>query len=57
MADDSVCLGLHEAMKWSRDQWRAGKADAADSRDCQPETSPGKQFGILNWVPYIHFGA
>lgn len=57
MADDSVCLGLHEAMKWSRDQWRTGKVETADARDCQADISFGKHSGILNWVPYVHFGA
>jgi tetratricopeptide (TPR) repeat protein len=57
MGDDSVCLGLHEAMKWSRDQWRTGKVETVDSRDCQPETSHEIHSGILNWVPYVHFGA
>lgn len=56
---ESVCLGLHTAIKWCRDQWRGGVL-----RETDPAITSGRDYGQQNarhkrgfeWVPYIHFG-
>jgi hypothetical protein len=56
MTDESICIGLHTAVKQFRDQWRAsGKSESRAERDYgfmdtdQPIS--------LDWVPFVHFGA
>lgn len=66
MTDDSVCLGLHTALKQCRDQWRSQciqKVETDDgvrptmheARDYRPMLTD--QARVLDWTPYVHFGA
>jgi hypothetical protein len=57
LTDDSVCRGLHKALKQLRDEWRLSTEDftARSLRDFGPSSTG--QSAALAWVPYVHFGA
>ncbi|KFY93769.1 hypothetical protein V500_03543, partial [Pseudogymnoascus sp. VKM F-4518 (FW-2643)] len=63
---ESVCLGLHTAIKWCRDQWRVGvlRETGESTYAADPAIISGRDYGQqsarhtrgFEWVPYIHFG-
>ena len=63
---ESVCLGLHMAIKWCRDQWRGGVLHETGESiyAADPDITSGRDYGQqsarhmrgFEWVPYIHFG-
>ncbi|KAF2823976.1 hypothetical protein CC86DRAFT_457554 [Ophiobolus disseminans] len=62
LTDESVCLGLHNAIRKLRDEWLFAKAaERGRTRDhrlprdalvCEEDDNEGS----LSWVPYVHFG-
>ena len=63
---ESVCLGLHTAIKWCRDQWRGRvlRETGESTYAADPAITSGRDYGQqsarhtrgFEWVPYIHFG-
>ncbi|KAM0127188.1 hypothetical protein ACHAO1_009668 [Botrytis cinerea] len=63
---ESVCLGLHTAIKWCRDQWRGGllRETGESTYAADPAITSERDYGPkiarhtrgFEWVPYIHFG-
>ena len=66
ISHESVCLGLHKAIKWCRDQWRSGalRETRESTYAAHSIITSGRDYGQqssrhtrgFEWVPYIHFG-